>query len=450
MDVVSICSNYRGVNINERIQPVDRKLCKFISIIHAVDEIKAASSEGRLVVWLKNKASEVELILQDMSKYHDFIFPYLHLSSKSSVKKVQNRIKIALQYAKTVGQYVPDASGNIDQLFNYYHLIKLIKTVFGQHIRRNESLLSGGVKLELDCCSFYAKLEGKRICIIQGKGPLISKGGFGAVLKVFEIMTRRFLALKISHGNTLSVGLIKKEIANLTTLHVKADYDGLSVEGLQAAPLATFDFGGNESGLVGFIGELYGMELSQWSKADHSNGERLAICKSLMTAYKNKMLLGYWHGDIKPNNILMTAGGIVIIDWAGSLLLQDALEKFSTPNSWTSAFLSKNEEKNLQVLGGLNRHGFEDALKFIETAQSMDLFSLAIVLFKTLTSRKPFFYDTQGYPITIDGIRPDKLEILIQKGYGENIVNLLVKMLAHNPYNRPSPLDAIALWGEIG
>lgn len=451
MDVVRLGSRY-DMQIKEFISIADRTLYKFVSIIHGLDELVSLRSEKKVVTWLNNKDAEIEIKLHDLhdkAQYHDFIFPYLLLSSKSSQKKIQNRKKIALQYAKIVSRYVPDERGSINLPFDYCQLVWVIKTVFKEHLAKNESLLSKGIKIGFVNSSFYAKLEKKRIYIISGISSLICKGSFGSVLKVYEITTKQYLAFKIAHRNPESVQFIKKEISNLTEMHAIASNKGVSLKGVQAPPFASFDYNYDGSGLIGFIGKKYGVELHRWCNNEHSNKERMRICKSLISAYETKMLLGYWHGDIKLENILMTKDGVVIIDWAGSVLLKDAIEKFVMPQSFSTAYTNKEEERCFLRIFKTKRLGFEDCVKCIRIAQSMDLFSLAIVLFKTLTSCKPFNSDKDHYPITKAGILSDSMEILTQRQYNKNIVKTIIKMLADHPDDRYPPIEAVAVWKDF-
>jgi hypothetical protein len=449
MDAVTASSRHYDMQIKDCISIVDRTLYKFVSIIHGLDELVCLRNEKKVVTWLNNKDVEIEMNLYDEVTYHDFIFPYLHLSSTSSPKKIQNRKKIALQYAKIVKRYVPDERGSINLPFDYCQLVWVIKTVFKEHLAKNEFLLSKGIKIGFVNSSFYAKLEKKRIFIISGIATLICRGGVGFVFKVYELTTRKFLAFKVAHRNPESVQFIKKEIANLKAMHASAASNGFNPNGLQARPLATFDYNYEGSAFIGFIGKKYGVELFEWCNTEHSNEKRMRICKSLISAYKTKMQLGYWHGDIKLENILMTKEGVVLIDWAGSVLLKDAIEKFIMPQSFSRSYINKEEERHFLRLFKAQRLGFERCVKFIKLAQSMDLFALAVVLFKTLTSCSPFDLGEDKYPITKEGILSDSMEILTQRQYNENIVKTLIKMLADDPSDRYPPLDAIAVWEKL-
>lgn len=444
MDAIMASSSFQGMQLKENMGAVDRKLYRFISIIDATEELKVKCEEKKVVSWLSSRLAQVGM--ETEGECRDFIFPYLHLSSKSNPKKIQNRKKIALRYAKILAKYAPDRRGNINQQFSYYQLVWIIKTVFHEHIVKNEALFLGGIKIGFPDCSFYAKVEGKQIYIIAGLNTVINMGAYGTVCEVYELATRRFFALKMAHGNQKSVELMKNEIFNLSVLHAKAGYEGLSVSGLQALPIATYDYHHDGEDLVGFIGRKYEIDLLDWLDGDHSNEERIATCKSLIAAYKNKMLLGYWHGDIKPENILMSNEGVVIIDWAGALSMQQAVEGFVIPHTWTKPYMGIQERRCLLALAKSKTRPFEKSLKFIQMAQSADLFSLSLVLFMTLTSKKPFYFDGGRRPDTIKGFRPDSMDTLLQRHYNDIVVKTLIKMLAYDPAERYSPLEAIDIW----
>lgn len=448
MNVITTRSSNVSLKMSQPILPVDRLLMKFISIIHGVEDLHQCPKNKELK-WLNNKILESEIKFKDVSQYDAFIFPYLHVSSNSSQNKINNRRKIALQYAKILELHEPKKSGWVNRGFSYYELVWTIKTVFKEHILKNVFLSSGGIKIGfLDKC-FYAKLENKKIYIFAGAGSLIAQGGFASVAKIYELTTKQFLAFKIANQDAKSIQLVQKEAANLKEMHAKAAFYDLSTKGLQVPPLVTIDCRVAKGALVGFLSQIYGIELRKWCRGAHSNAVRLDMCKRLIESYKNKMKLGYWHGDIKIENILMEKEGAVMIDWAGSLPMQEAVETFMTPGSFTNYCINRCDEAILASLLHSNPRRFEDYVKFIETAHSMDLFALSLVIFTTLTNRDPFYFDEEDYPETKTGIRQSSMDVLIKRRYSENVVNAIVKMLADNPIARYSSLDAIAIWENL-
>ncbi len=249
----------------------------------------------------------------------------------------------------------------------------------------------------------------------------------------------------MAHENDISIDLIKAEISNLKSIHEKASQSGLSLGGIQNKPHATFDISLDGKRFIGFIGRRYGIDLYNWCDEPHSNAERILVCKRLMAVYKNILNLGYWHGDIKLDNALMTQKGLVIIDWAGSLSMQEVSNEFEMPNAKTRAFLDLevyNELLKLEV-------SCDDLDRFIQLAQSLELFSVAITMFNVLTNFSPFHCDNEGYSESAAGICHDSRKKFLERKYSQNVLKVIFKMLSADPKDRYTPLEAIEVWEKM-
>lgn len=430
--------------------PINPALYKFISIIRASKEIRVLCNEKRVVPWLR----EIDAGLNSCSEptYRHFVFSALGLDFSSGSKIIQKRQSIALQYAKILEPYVPDEDGGIDQDFDYLQLVRTVKTVFKNHLRQNKDLFSNGIEISIERSCFYAKVERKRPFIF-GLGKYLNKGQFGIVNEVYEIASRQFFALKRAVSNPRSLKQMAKEVNNLQKLHTIAAANQLSVEGIQTSPLATFHILNTAHGdLVGFLGPMYGVDLYKWTYEEHTNAERIAMGKSLMQAYKHSMEIGFWHGDIKPQNVLSHEGGVIIIDWAGSILYEKAVKKFLVPSTRTYEYIHFEDRERLNdILKNSSTLSNFEAL-FLQAAKTLDLFSLSIVLFTILVPCHPFMlfeHEKYKFPYTEEGIHQNSMRKLIERKYGPDVIHVISKMLAHHSVDRYSVQEAIEIWEKI-
>lgn len=433
------CSDMQCYIGELEIEPI---LYKFVSLIHAKKELKVACNQNRLVTWLNN----------EMNRVND-IYPALGISESSDTHVIKERINIAKQYATILEQYVPDEKGDVKQKFNYFQLIAVIKKVFKNHIEKNNGICSIGFEISVENQKFYAKVEAEQIFILFANPKIIGEGNFGYVAQIYEIGSQQLLAVKFAKENPSAIEHTYREISVLKNLHALANSNDLNLEGVQAAPLATFDL----PGFHGYLGPKYGIDLIDWSMEDHSNEERIAMCRSIMRAFINMHKSGFWHGDIKPENILMGEDGVVIIDWDGSIPFHKAVEDFVYPKALTAKYINSSDLISLDsIIDECDDCGASEALrlKFLEMGNAMELFSLAMVFFVTLVPIHPFDMEwikdyKAEFPLTRHGIPHDRMEFLLNKNYSDTIVQTIVKMLSHDPHERYLTQEAIAIWETI-
>lgn len=438
------------------------ELYRFFSIISDLSVIQSLCLKKKIVTWLKDKYNEIETHSKDESFVHKYLFVGLQLNESASQKKIEKRQKIALVYARVLSQYNPKSDGELDHSFNYFELASVLKEVFNNHIHKNNPLFFTGIKINCLNQTFYAKVERDKVCIFSNEVKEISKGDYGVVYRIYEISSRQFYALKLSkpavENTSKAISSARKcmrylsyEIMNLNQLHQLAKMlPNLSVEGVQAAPLFTL----NLPSFCGFVGELYGDNLSVWTRGVHVNAERLAMCKLLMRAFENLIRLNYWHGDLKDRNVLVQECGCVIIDLAGVVSFQEAFDRRIIPRFYSYTHTNQDDYKFCEdyVLDKINDNEGESTLKekFIALAYAWDLFSVSMILFQILSSVKPFKeLNKNPWPITKDGICKDSMNMLKEKGYSQEVLQALTKMLNHNYTERLSVEEAIQLWEKI-
>lgn len=464
-----ITSKFDGTttSFNEVCAFVDPVLYKFISIISSSNKIKRLCYKERIVTWLSKLDIKIHEELKDKTKSLALVYFSLNLKSTSSLEIVEEKQRIALVYAKILTQYTPNIDGCIHSELNYFELVKTIKKVFSKHIIEDKNLFNGGLYTTVVNKCFYFKVQDNKIYIYLNSGSLLGKGGYGSVFKVFEIVSKKYFALKQAFPTKRQE--LYQEIQNLNTLHRCAQEMNVDVAGLQAAPYMTLDIQAGECSLNAYISTCYGMDLHTWINGNYSNVERLKMCKSLMDAYKNKTELGILHGDIKPKNILTHTGGCVIIDWAGALPFKDALNFLKMPKTFTTIYgnyldydwirkiiicLKDEWKRNEEILSPCDWK--EDELlktSFVEIADTLELFSMAIVLFMTLSACYPFpkgiSENGKAWPYTNEGILEIAMEKLTAMNYSQEVVQTIIKMLSHDYTMRYSTKEAIEIWEKI-
>lgn len=441
-----VFNNYQGTTKQYLFEDILRPdLYKFIFTIYATQMIKQLSSENRLVseMKVKRRIHKCEL---NLDKYQDFVYPKLGITRYSTQEYVQKKLTITTQYAQILKKHKPDNAGNLHSNFNYYQLVSLIKEVFKEHLMERGTLETNGIAVTVDNNLFYAKLTADKICMTTSEGKRLGCGSYGEVYRVYEIATRQFAALKFANpDDRYAKFVIQCEISNLNLLQKLTSEKNMELEGLQGPIHAVFDI--PEYNLTGYLGPQYDVDLIDFIENFSGKiSERILLCKALMRVFKIIDRLGIWHGDIKPDNIMLKNGQPIVIDWSGALLLHEAAKEFKAPPNFTCEYQNLKDALALKVL--TNKE------KFIKTAKSSELFSIAMTLFYVLTSEFPFaekkypdFFNP--LPSTENGIRTSSLRKVKDMNYSDEIINILKTMLAHDPEDRFNFSEAFKIWENI-
>lgn len=426
---------------------IEPKISKFVALIQSKKEIKECCKTKNLVTWLNNK--DAELKFADVDEYHRFISPALELASLNDPLAAQIRMKTAMRYANILGRYFPEEDGHLPNLaFNYVQLVKVVKKVFYHHIQSNSSLFVNGIRLNIKNESFLAIVARSVTYIVHEKAlSQLGKGGKGIVIAVYELAADKILALKYSE-NSKDRENLKREFDNLNILHERANMLNLSVEGLQENPFAYFDIQDGLVKLVGCLETRYEICLFEWMLKDHRNAERIAMCKRLVRAYKNKVELGYWHGDIKPENVLIDGNKLAIIDWDGAILFEDIKQAKKKPLTSTKYYLNLEDKRCVEDVMSCRYNTSSLQQQLMDAGAASELFSLGMVLYMILTSKAPF-KEKSEYPDTQRGISPEGMTALTNRYYSQAIQDLIVRMLSHYPANRLTTTDVLDFWDGI-
>lgn len=437
---------------NEHSAKTEKKLFKLISTFSSLDLIQKLSSEHQLITGLKQRRASLKLDL-NTDTYKNLVYPKLGITSDTGQDSIEKKESIALQYAQILKKYKPDDSGKLHELFNYFELVSVIKQVFKQHLRGGGKIFYTGIPILIETNLFYAKVNAGQIYIISGTGKQIGQGTTGTVCSVYEIATSQFLALKIAHKNNAeSLNDIQTEITNLKKIQKQMSLRVTKFEGIQSSILADFNLPKND--LVGYLGPQYKIDLIDWIDNNSATPqERIVLCKRLMRVFKNIDELGFWHGDIKPDNIMLNDNQPIVIDWTGALAFKEAATKLIKPKLTTSQYLNKidilalnfmiAQKKLLTITSKDEVEKFRN--DYIKTAKSLELFSISLTLFMTLTSESPFD-DGSIIPQSERGMNKSPL---IKMNYSDDIIQILTKMLAHQPSDRYLINEAFNAWENI-
>lgn len=434
------------MNVNMNLQSYSNKyktektIFKFISTLDSLNIIKKSSSQNQLKSGLKQRRIVLDL---NSETYKKIVYPKLGITSHTSAEGVEMKQSIALQYAKILKQYDPSNSGELNVYFNYLELVSVIKKVFKYHMRGKDPIFSSGIAVSIKNNTFYAKVNANKICIFPVNGNFIGKGASGYVYRVLEIASCQFMALKLANPkNFYAADFIRLEIANLIKVQQ------FLIEGIQEPFVADFNL--QKKNLVGYIGPLYDMDLIEWLENPSLTQQiRISFCKSLMRIFMHMDNLGLWHGDIKPENIMLKENHPIVIDWAGFLLYEEAADRFIKPIFSTASYLNRKDLLTLHSLQAKKKPELKS--KFIKSAKSLELFSIAITLFRILTSKSPF---KEAIDPDLDYIIPQttswfEIFSLVDFKYSIDILNIMTKMLAHDPKDRYLIKEAYAAWEKI-
>lgn len=176
----------------------------------------------------------------------------------------------------------------------------------------------------------------------------------------------------------------------------------------------------------------------------------------IVNAFVSKENAGYWQGDLKLENILTTENGVVLIDWDGSLPYLQAYNNLDRPDAATPKYVNYADLKKLDLITFECEMGRTDELSlgYQEAAKSMELFSLAIVLFYVLFEDMPFEMRQEeeyeaDFPYTEYGICDKGWAAVIKKRYDWKIVLFIGKMLNSDPQNRYKLNQVVDFWRTI-
>lgn len=261
---------------------------------------------------------------------------------------------------------------------------------------------------------------------------LIGKGSLGRVYK----------AHRLSDNSLVAVKVLREGLSNDVEALARFKREAQMLSIIEHPNIITlYDFGETQTGELYFAAEyLAGKTLaaiiSEKRCLTVSEAQPIfaQVCNALAEAHSH----GFIHRDIKPTNIILieTDGKVVakLLDFSLAKLPPLAVEDRVTKDGMlrgTPAYMSPEQCQSMEV----------DNLS--------DIYSLAVVVFETLTGSRPFFnknsvitmhQQMNDAPPLMMAVRPDL-------HFCEELETLIQQCLSKNPNNRPRTVEEF--WQEF-
>ena len=260
---------------------------------------------------------------------------------------------------------------------------------------------------------------------------LIGEGGFGEVYEGLDLRLKRKVAVK----------LLKQDVSQRTEIAERFLKEAQLTSQLRHSnTLTIFDFGEHEGRLFLvselLIGESLSQRLKRCKLLDLDQTIRLFIplCHALSEAHK----LGVIHRDLKPDNLFLHK-----TEEEERLILID----FGIAKSMSDIHLTQTG----QIFGTPHYMAPEQIRESKEVTYHADLYSLGVVLYETISGRRPFvgesLYDI--FEEHIKGTPPSLIELGLNK---EGVFDpLIMRLLSKDPSHRPVSAREVGLvLTEIG
>jgi serine/threonine protein kinase len=240
----------------------------------------------------------------------------------------------------------------------------------------------------------------------------VGRGGTGVVYRVFDIVARRTVALKLMDGAGLSSISSRERLyrevrygRSVLHSHVRRVFDVFEAEG-RCFVTMEYAAGGSLREVVGAAGTR------PWS-------DRLADARAVVAGLAAIHAAGLVHGDLKPENVLrMDDGRLVVSDFG----LSRAMDRMTarTGAGGTPGYLAPELARGEAV------------------SQAADVWSLGVVLHEIFFGVRPVWVERRGgaRPRMGDGRgRPSRLE--------DAAARLCAACLADSPAARPASAQAV-------
>lgn len=306
--------------------------------------------------------------------------------------------------------------------------MKLCVTCNTHYKDEGPSCPADGAKLvEVGNDPLLGKTIGDRYRILH----IIGRGSMGIVYKALQVSTGREMAVKF----LLQAGTNAPDPGEPIVKRFQREAKTLS--SLKHPNIVTlFDFGFIDETKPYLVTEfLYGLTLTQFLRQQGHIDPRKAlpifqqVCDAVSEAHKHKIV----HRDIKPDNIFLQGkdqGGrfIKVLDFGIAKLLDTRATTSLTMDGrvcGSPAYMSPEQ------------------CKAIDVDYRCDIYSLAVVIFETLTGRRPFdgadamsvmFAHVNEQPPTLVAVRNDPM-------FTPELVSVLQKALSKEPARRQQSME---------
>ena len=253
---------------------------------------------------------------------------------------------------------------------------------------------------------------------------LLGQGGMGSVYKGVNIPLRQDVAIKIMDP------IVRKNLEQVKRFHVEA----LATSRLKHPnTVRVFDFGQEGDGTIFLVMEFLegrSLEAVLLNEGRFGVGRALNISRMIMGSLAEAHSLGIVHRDLKPSNIMMidmpgAHDFIKVVDFGIAKVLDEGvgMEKGLTK---TGVIVGSPEYMSPEQIAG----------KKVDARS--DLYSLGLVMYRTLTGKLPF---TGATPITVmmkQGTEPlPPFPEEVRKEAVPGLETLIQKMTEKDPDKRP-------------
>jgi serine/threonine-protein kinase len=270
--------------------------------------------------------------------------------------------------------------------------------------------------------------------LVAGKYRILSRlgqGGMGAVYVAEQLPMGRRVALKI----------LKKALASDPVMMARFEREARTASRVHCPEVVTIhDFGVAEDGLLYIVMELIaGRTLGDHVRRDggvqpHRAVEiGAAIARGLAEAHRS----GVVHRDLKPDNVVLSADGrVVVVDFGIARIIEEVSEESETAEALTVA----------GAIVGTPAYMSPEACARRPVGPRGDLYSLGTILFELLVGRPPFEEDEDVLLMGMHLRVPPELlrEARPELPVSDALEALVDALLEKDPNDRPSSAEAVA------
>ncbi len=250
-------------------------------------------------------------------------------------------------------------------------------------------------------------LAGKYVLQLQ-----LGEGGFGAVYRARDMLTDRLVAVKVPHAYFAPEevqGELVTEALKMAEASRRLNKEGRTVvEIFDAGVYMLEDISRREKGRVMAIIMEYCEGGSLRTLLD-SGGvkEPFLLARKVGEKLSRLHREGVIHGDLKPENVLLSGGEVLLADF------------------YTAAFLTRFDEvRRFRKLAFTEGYAPPELVERGEVSLKTDVYSFAAIIVEMLTGNLP---------------APDSLPMpLLEMGVKPSLLKLLEQALSSNPRHRPT------------